>query len=372
MKPKTKAFLILVSFTLSVLLPPQLYALSFTIDGNGSGSENEVSTSLNQTVVVEQTNDTSVDNQINVSSDTGNNQLEANTGGDASITTGDSAESVLVTNQLNSNETAVSCCLVGPVTASITQNGAESENKLEIEISRNINITSEQQAKVANTVESHQNTGDIHQSIAVTNHLNLSLAKVACCDQGVVAFIGHNGSATKNHLKYKHDGSIVITSFENAWVDNQVKSHLNTGGNKIWGALNALISTGKIHSLILLNTVANLNQAEVICDCPEKNGEEKPPEEEKPPAKISPTPIPTPTAPVVPPAENGEPPLGAVGGVTLAAAQEPRGDVLGAMDLLPITGSNLLLLLLANLFIFLMGSLLRRYSKPSIALNKHR
>lgn len=68
------------------------------IRGNGANSRNSVDFRLNRSVRLFQGNDTSISNNIDLESRTGNNRSNSNTGGGAFIRTGDSFQSVQIRN----------------------------------------------------------------------------------------------------------------------------------------------------------------------------------------------------------------------------------------------------------------------------------
>ncbi len=108
--------------------------LSIWITGNGSDSDNTVNLGLESATVVTQANVANVNNDVDVDSDTGDNDAEDNTGGDVMIDTGDADVDVTVDTMANFNLADImSCCLLSG-TAKISGNGSDSENELNAEV----------------------------------------------------------------------------------------------------------------------------------------------------------------------------------------------------------------------------------------------
>lgn len=129
-----------------------LGTLSALILGNGSDSDNEIELELGSGVLIVQGNEADVENDVWAFAGTGKNEAKDNTGGDASIETGDATVDVTVDNEVNFNWAASDCgCLLNDLLLKIAGNGSDSENKIELEES-------------GSTLEVFQdNCGDDHQ-----------------------------------------------------------------------------------------------------------------------------------------------------------------------------------------------------------------
>ncbi len=73
------------------------------VSGNGADSRNEVSLSLLNEFSVQESNNLDIDNDIFVFANTGDNEANGNTGGDARIKTGDANALVVIDNEGNEN-----------------------------------------------------------------------------------------------------------------------------------------------------------------------------------------------------------------------------------------------------------------------------
>ena len=114
------------------LATPAFAQMVLVIDGNGAGSNNDVDVDATSSNTVSQTNDLNVLNEINVVSDTGNNDANRNTGGDVEIDTGSSDISQTTLNQGGINTAAFDgCnCLFDGVEIIASGNGADSTNNV--------------------------------------------------------------------------------------------------------------------------------------------------------------------------------------------------------------------------------------------------
>lgn len=74
-----------------------------SISGNGSNSNNSIDVRTRNNTRISQNNDTLIRNDVNVDSSTGNNRANDNTGGDTSIMSGDSFQSIRIQNMAGHN-----------------------------------------------------------------------------------------------------------------------------------------------------------------------------------------------------------------------------------------------------------------------------
>jgi hypothetical protein len=113
-------------------------SLSLWILDNGSDSDNEIDANIDSENSVAQYNDADVDNDVDVDADTGDNDANDNTGGEVSIDTGNAEVEVEVANALNFNWADLSCgCLFDDLTAKISGNGSDSDNKIDLDVEEN-------------------------------------------------------------------------------------------------------------------------------------------------------------------------------------------------------------------------------------------
>lgn len=108
--------------------------MAATIGGNGSNSHNKILSNNSTYSSVSQLNVSSIGNNVSVSSNTGGNKANKNTGGNVTLMSGVTTTTVGITNLAgsNSNTSTNSCCPcnIDGSSASITDNGAGSSNKI--------------------------------------------------------------------------------------------------------------------------------------------------------------------------------------------------------------------------------------------------
>ncbi|MBI4084641.1 MAG: hypothetical protein HY431_01925, partial [Candidatus Levybacteria bacterium] len=162
--------------------------------GNGSGSDNEANVDLTNNENVFQNNDADIINNLVFDATTGGNQTNANTGGDASVQTGDASVDVNVLNVVNTNLIGGNMWLVfineagnwigkligapqgqnnfagsagtefnvdqnGVITASNNGNGSGSDNTASASQTNNNNTKQNNNAEVINNLNLTANTG---------------------------------------------------------------------------------------------------------------------------------------------------------------------------------------------------------------------
>ncbi len=103
---------------------------SVVISGNGSGSKNTISLAEGQSTLLVQSNSAIVTNVVNSNAKTGDNDANANTGGDVTITTGPAASNANVWNMVNFNVADLDCGCVTDLLVKVSGNGTDSYNKI--------------------------------------------------------------------------------------------------------------------------------------------------------------------------------------------------------------------------------------------------
>src|SRR3972149_4271398 len=156
------------------------------ISGNGSESSNEVIIQSSQTTTVTQENNADISSNVEMSSNTGGNTIENNTGGGVGVVTGDAIENLEIENSVNSSSVEGPCC-PSDISAEISGNGEESTNNIAIENQAAINISISQTANVENNVQGTANTGE--------NKANDNTGSGVLIDTGNIWVTGglHNG-----------------------------------------------------------------------------------------------------------------------------------------------------------------------------------
>ena len=244
--------------------PTMAYALEIVVSDNGSGSESEVQLTQDTETNVTQTNEANVANDVDVSANTGDNEASDNTGGNVAIETGDVTENISVDNSVNSSVVETGCC-PQEVTATISGNGADSENEIDLEIENETQISINQLAYITNNIQGTANTGgntandntggnvsietgSIHIAGGIQNGpINSASVSGGTGGGDISAKIWGNGADSDNSIDADLDfDSDIFLNFKSD-IDNFVNWDLNTGENQANGNNgNVSILTGDI------------------------------------------------------------------------------------------------------------------------------
>lgn len=351
-----------------------VYAQEFSISGNGDGSASEISYKAEQNTPIVQSNDAQINNDIEADSTTGENEAN-NNNGEVQIQTGDATEEVAVLNSGNNSTAQVGCCPDDqPSSASIEDNGSDSENSIDISDNSKNTVIIDNNLELKNNVSVNANTGDneannndgdvfiqtgqINLLAAVLNqNLNTASVNVGNQNKSFNYTISNNGSGSTNSINENNNSNNEYYITNNLALTNNINSSANTGGNKAnKNNGKVFISTGNIYLDIILSN-RDINVSKIVENCC---------------AKSSPTPTPSPTTspnpsepphggPSTPPGSSCCSPTtdipGPGGGGGGGGSSAGSGEVLGAS--LPATGGSLWFLTALALFMLSFGIILR-------------
>jgi hypothetical protein len=202
---------------------------SVLISGNGSDTENEVELNKLTTTNVFQNNYAKIDNDVDVDLETGNNEAEDNTGGDAVIVTGDADATVKVFNTVNANSAIIGGSEEGgDVDLIISGNGSESDNDIVLGLSSYALLTQNNNTDIDNDVDVDADTGEnsvedntggfaaigtgnADVSVFVDNVAGFNTASVEdCCVGGVFGKVDGNGSDSENEIEAYLDSALEL------------------------------------------------------------------------------------------------------------------------------------------------------------------
>lgn len=244
-------------------------SLDVLIAGNGAESDNKVDLKAKTETFVGQYNDAEVDNYVDADADTGDNDANKNTGGDVEVTTGDASTSVDVATTANANWAKVGggSDQGGSVSLRILGNGADSKNKIDLDLDKSLELVQDNKADIKNDVDADADTGnndankntggevsietgDADVDVEVDNMANFNWADVDCggCLLDVLAKVADNGADTKNDIKAKLsdelgvfqancDDKNEVSLWDWDWdrsdceIDNYVDADADTGDN---------------------------------------------------------------------------------------------------------------------------------------------
>jgi hypothetical protein len=277
-------------FTLIALLAilcfggtPYVLAVEISVTGNGSGSTNEVTTQVVTETTIVQSNNGNVSNDVNTSADTGSNTASENTGGTTAIETGDASQNVSVETAVNTSSVETPCC-ASSTDITVSGNGADSQNTVDLIKTQETTITIDQNAKIKNKVSGSANTGgntandnngsvsiktgDIHVSGGIENGpINVHNVSASAPSEDLSVKVSGNGSGSQNNVSLNvfDPTNVFITS--NADIDNFAHWDLNTGKNEANGNNGDVsIETGDIiFDFLIKNGPINIGGVDIEC-----------------------------------------------------------------------------------------------------------
>lgn len=373
--------LILIVLITLFLSAGKVTAVEISITDNGSGSTSEANVTENTQTTVEQSNNATVENNVNSNSNSGNNEANGNTGGQTNIESGPAENHVEVTNSVNNSNVSQDCCpssTPSPSSVTITGNGSGSTNTANVSMNTTTTVTVNNNAVVTNTVNGTANsggntannnngdvtikTGKVSVTETIVNAVNNAEVKVSTQQTGTLnAKIAGNGALSVNTLNIINRNTTAVAINQNADVLNISNWFANSGNNTASGNVgDVVISTGDVTIATLIKNVINMAKVDITCCQPqtpppcEYNCNPNPPCEQN-------------CNPNNPPSNPGTPSNGGNGGNGNggpSSGGSSGGSVLGITsgDILPATGSGwtLWLTILAGL-LFALGFYLRMH-----------
>ena len=274
---------------LNVVFPA--FAATIEITGNGYDSYNKADVDLTQSTVVQQSNKADIENHINVDATTGGNEASKNTGGGVSVKSGDATSKVTVSNTANSNAAEVACCGLGDIEVKISENAADSTNKVYLDVNQGADsgtqVWQTNKADIDNDVdadaktggnEAEKNTGgdvevesgDAKVEVTLTNTANANSATVGGGSGpggSLSAWIVGNGYDSYNKIDVDYDHSVFVGQHNVSDIDNKVDADAKTGYNeaeKNTGG-NSSVKSGDATLTVGVDNMANFNWADVDC-----------------------------------------------------------------------------------------------------------
>lgn len=268
---------------------PTFAVTELIISGNGSDSDNTVEVSQQTSTTVVQSNETDVNNDIDVYTNTGGNEASDNTGGDVKIDTGDADATVEVSNHVNSNVAEVENCggCGGDTSVLIEGNGAGTENYVGLQDLNIVTVFQNNNADINNNVEvvletgnneAEDNTGgavvvetgDADATVKLHNFANSNSAMIAGSGDGgaVELIIRENGSDSDNAIELGLVRLTLLTQSNVTDIDNDIEVYVLTGDNEAEDNTggDVKIDTGDADITVVVDNMAGFNHA-YIDDC---------------------------------------------------------------------------------------------------------
>lgn len=322
---------------------------------------------------VTQNNEAQVSNEVENNANTGNNNTSDNTGGETNIETGDiTADTTIENSNINTNVATDNSCCTQSTNITISGNGSQSNNTVNITNNATSNISQTNNAHIVNKDiinantgynNASNNTGNVSiitgnitaSSLIKNSNINNSFSQGSQLLESITAKIVGNGEGSVNTIdaNINKEFNVVLSNY--FYIENLSVHNLNTGYNTADGNLgDVMIKTGDIDSSVTIENVdINSNFTDIDCD----DCHEEPPacdpcdpcHDKEKPKECGPGGNPGTT-------NNGN--GGSSGGSSHGSSSNPVGAVLGNM--LPATGANLTIwMTLAALIMFFMGWYLR-------------
>jgi hypothetical protein len=273
---------------LGSISPFALADTTVEISGNGADSQNEANVGVSQSTGVFQTNDATITNMVSVSTNSGDNKANKNTGGDVSIDTGNASANVSVENTANKNVADVSCggC-PQDTTVTISDNGSQSKNEANVGVESKTVVDQDNTAQVKNMVMVDANTGgnkakkntngnvqietgDASADVTLSNKVNKNVASVGGGDnESLTVEISGNGADSKNEANVGLESGVGIFQTNDANILNMVMVGANSGDNKANKNTGGDVSidTGDAEVDVEISNLANFNAADVDGCC---------------------------------------------------------------------------------------------------------
>ena len=224
------------------------------ISGNGTHSDNKADLDFKNNVELFQTNNADVKNKVDVDANSGDNDIDDNTGGDVTVRTGDVNTDVKIMTVANANSARIGGngdSNGGEISAHILGNGSHSDNDIYLDFNSDILLTQANNADIENDVDvdadsGHNDvedntggdtallTGDIDTSVIVDNMVNFNAADVEdCCFGDLTAKIAGNGTDSDNKIDFDSENALVAFQNNDADLDNDTDVDGDTGDNDV-------------------------------------------------------------------------------------------------------------------------------------------
>lgn len=191
--------------------------LEVVIAKNGADSSNSVGLAVASATSLFQDNRVDVDNDVDQDADTGNNDIEKNTGGDIGLSTGEVEQAVTAHTAAGMNLAEIDSGKGGVnLDLAIVENGADSVNTLSLGLNVATTTTQDNDVDVENDVDQDANTGendveentggdidvetgDVEQTIDVLNGAGFNALDVdGCCELDGEVVVDKNGAESQN------------------------------------------------------------------------------------------------------------------------------------------------------------------------------
>ncbi len=296
-KRKIAAAISTFALAFNSVVPLAWATTNLTDTGNGADSTNILTQNVNTTTSVVQSNTANITNDISVNTESGDNTASKNTGGNTTISTGDSVAVVNLLTAANVNKALVTGCETcnsGDTNLATSGNGADSQNTTTLNSVNTNSVFQNNDATLTNNVNAHLESGDNTASkntggtaggnvtimtgdslgqVNITNRANANLAQIGTTGGTAGGTINladtGNGADSNNIVTLNHNLTNMIVQGNAAWLHNNVDIYAESGDNtasKNTGN-NTTIDTGMSSVTTNVDNAVNFNSAAVDCGC---------------------------------------------------------------------------------------------------------
>lgn len=279
---------------LNMALPAFAATVNLEVSGNGSDSDNEISFDRDTESGVYQQNESKIHNDISVSSNTGGNTADDNTGGNVKVKTGDTQVVASVMNQTGVNMAEVEACdCDSDTTVKVAGNGSDSDNEVDVELEHAYTVVQDNKAHIGNDVkvkadsgnnDADDNTGGSVKidtgnvwinPVQIANLAGVNQARIGGTGQGdssLALKIAGNGSDSDNEIKVENDKEVGIYQENGTHIYNDLYLDGNSGDNSASDNTGTPLSdpsitTGNVVIKAFVDNAAGFNVAEADCGC---------------------------------------------------------------------------------------------------------
>lgn len=234
-------------------------------------------------VAVNNVNDAQITNNVTARSNSGNNSASYNTLG-GSISTGNATLNATVSSVANVNTTSVSGGPSASDNSGVNEiTGPSSDNRIEINNERRVDVVNSNTATVNNTVNVTAdtgnnvadyntgpaviNTGNAWLRATVGNHVNDNATGISAGAGGTGGNSGANnttGPLSTNYVGVVNLSDVAVNNINDLIVENRVDALSNSGNNSAsYNTLGGGIGTGNAGANVGVSTEGNINTTTV-------------------------------------------------------------------------------------------------------------
>lgn len=269
--------------------------LVVAIEKNGADTKNDVDFDLQSGKQLFQTNYVDVKNDVDQDGNTGDNEIDKNTGGDIALTTGDVDQAISLTTEAGLNVASLGSSDGGvDLELVIAENGADSRNDLDVTLELYTVAAQNNSVDVYNDVDQDAltgkndvdantggdidvETGGVDQAIEVWNGVGFNALEVdECCELEGEIVVDKNGVDTKNDVDldiefgseyFQACGGEQVTGLAKLLnrfrggcdLDNNLDQDAETGKNDVEKNTGDDLTTGDVDQLMTVENEAGAN-----------------------------------------------------------------------------------------------------------------